>query len=214
MEDLSCVLAGILILFLILASALYYYTYMYESNVMIINSSSVNDLDPEIVRRIAEFLPGQAGVQYNYFDSFFEMGKKFKYLVYWEDEQIYATACAVLVELDQPAWFICDVKVAPSHRGKRIPYRMFCKASMTAYLECDKMFTYIPTFAHPKAAISAIYCGFEPAASFLESTTTETHTICRFGELDFNNGTIYQYNLPDYDWKEVHLPPALARHLY
>jgi hypothetical protein len=158
---LSIVLSHIIIILLILTAILFWYFNAYESNIILLSDEIHNRtyLDP-IIEELSKF-ETEMNCSYSsgnktfyirhpqgwdYFNFFANLGLKFKYAVYWEDGKIWATACAILRTIPESnytpngfgaeTWYICDLKVHPSKRGQKIPYKMFCKGIFPAYMEC------------------------------------------------------------------------------
>jgi hypothetical protein len=185
--DLEIALGYVLVGLIIITICLYYFTYVYEEDIMIINSKAIPKLSNSLIRHIARFT--KSG--YNYFDDFSKKGEKFKYFICWDEYKICATACAILVNLtpNQQAWYICDIHVHPDYHNKHLLYRMFCKASIYCYPTCPFAFTLISDDGEEsgkRARRIAKRCGFESTASWPKP-----------------DEQLYHYNIPGYAWETL-----------
>lgn len=76
----------------------------------------------------------------DYFKFFQRMGEVAYYAVE-EDGQLVAVACGVLrSQATGRAWYLCDAKVRPSHRGRHLPLRMLRYAFLHSYLRCGRAY--------------------------------------------------------------------------
>ncbi len=79
----------------------------------------------------------------DYFASFDRLGQS-RHEIAVEDERVVAIGCGVLRTIPIPsgsaieAWYLCDLKVHPSERGRHIPLRLFASAFPSGVLRCRR----------------------------------------------------------------------------
>lgn len=80
----------------------------------------------------------------NYF-AFFERLGEVVSVIGTEEEQVRAIGSGILRQDPSQTrdnlrsfWYICDLKVAPSHRGQRLPFKMFAKGVPLNYARCPR----------------------------------------------------------------------------
>jgi hypothetical protein len=78
--------------------------------------------------------------------AFFERLGEVRYYVAAEDERPLAVGCGAVRRFPfaggkvRDAWYLCDLKVEPGHRGRRIPLRMAGRAFLPGYWRCARGF--------------------------------------------------------------------------
>lgn len=83
----------------------------------------------------------------DYFSFFRRLGRVF-YYGWLENGHAIAVAAAVLrsLKIDSKAinaWYLCDLKVHPLHRGKRIPLKLFSRGLILNYLRCPRFYAVV-----------------------------------------------------------------------
>lgn len=74
----------------------------------------------------------------DYFAFFDRLGDEERWVVIDEGELV-ATASGVLRALeDGPAWYLCDLKVRPSHRGRHLPAQIGVRSAPGGLLRCRR----------------------------------------------------------------------------
>lgn len=74
----------------------------------------------------------------DYFAFFDRLGEEERWVVVDEAELV-ATAGGVLRILDDgPAWYLCDLKVSPSHRARHLPAQMGARSAPGGLLRCRR----------------------------------------------------------------------------
>ena len=83
----------------------------------------------------------------NYLSFFARLGKTHYYAAV-ENGKIIAVAAGILRTIKQAhtsskvfrVWYLCALQVHPSHRGRKIPLRIFSRAFFWNYLKCQKIY--------------------------------------------------------------------------
>lgn len=75
--------------------------------------------------------------------SFFERLGDVYYYGWFENRKVVAVAAGILRNLvidgvHKRAWYLCDLKVHPGHRGRHIPLRLLSRAFPLNYLRCPR----------------------------------------------------------------------------
>jgi GNAT superfamily N-acetyltransferase len=77
--------------------------------------------------------------------AFFDRLGELTYLVAYDGAQAVAVGCGVLREVaprqgeePQRVWYVADLKVRPSHRGQRLPWRLLMSCFVRKYGQCRR----------------------------------------------------------------------------
>lgn len=80
----------------------------------------------------------------HYLEFFNRLGQ-FRYYAWTEGETLAAVVCTILRQIPSgapgkliPAWYLCDLKVHPQYRGKKIPLRIMKRIFFRHYLHCTR----------------------------------------------------------------------------
>lgn len=73
----------------------------------------------------------------DYFAFFDRLGNA-HYYAWVQQNEVVAVACGVLRNLPQKAWYLCDLKVHPDYRGRRLPLKMLTRVFWYQYLRCGR----------------------------------------------------------------------------
>lgn len=79
----------------------------------------------------------------DYFAFFDRLGSEVRYYAALDGDRVVAVGCGVLRTIPVAgrtcrAWYLCDLKVHPDHRGRRIPLRMLSRAFLPGYVTCAR----------------------------------------------------------------------------
>lgn len=75
-----------------------------------------------------------------YFDFFKRLGK-ISYFLILHNHYIVGTGCAILrtnADVNTSCWYLCDLKILPSHRGKSLPELLFMKMMIKCVQKSSK----------------------------------------------------------------------------
>ncbi len=79
----------------------------------------------------------------DYFQFFDRLGASATFVAFDDDELVAAVSCVLRTVarsggVVSEAWYGCDLKVAPAHRGRRLPLRLLMTALRTKYRRCRR----------------------------------------------------------------------------
>ncbi len=75
----------------------------------------------------------------DYFAFFTRLGELYYYAAV-EGDEVLAVAAGVLRTQPFRAWYGCDLKVHPSHRGRHLPLRMLTRVFLQRYVQCARAY--------------------------------------------------------------------------
>lgn len=91
----------------------------------------------------------------NYFDFFRSIGNEGLHVVYRAGDRIVGSACARYV---RNSWYMCDLKVHPDYRGRKITYKLLMKRFIWAWFKSDRGYA---ISMYPNEAVKKLNSGFK-----------------------------------------------------
>lgn len=77
---------------------------------------------------------------YDYFSFFEQLGEVFCFVLE-DNDKVIGMVCAVLRKIDgNNIWYLCDFKISPSYRGKKLYKQLMWKYFLLHYIKCQNMF--------------------------------------------------------------------------
>ena len=91
----------------------------------------------------------------NYFDFFKSIGTEGFHVVYHVGDRIVGSACA---RFARNAWYLCDLKVHPDFRGRKITYKLLMKRFFWAWMKSGRGYA---ISMYPNEAVKKLNSGFK-----------------------------------------------------
>lgn len=91
----------------------------------------------------------------NYFDFFKSIGTEGFHVVYHVGDRIVGSACA---RFARNAWYLCDLKVHPDFRGRKITYKLLMKRFFWAWMKSGRGYA---ISMYPNEAVKKLNSGFQ-----------------------------------------------------
>lgn len=70
--------------------------------------------------------------------AFFDRLGTVEYHAALDGDRVVAVGCGILRRVPRRTWYLCDLKVDPEYRGRRIPLAMLSRAFLPNYLRCPR----------------------------------------------------------------------------